>query len=411
PRHDVERFLADARFPVVLKPIDPTRFERRTGRRLAIVATPEALLTSYLEWEDRATPNLMLQEHIPGGDDTVWMFNGVFNEWSECVAAFTGRKLRQHPVYGGTSSLGVCEGNERVERLTIDFMWALGYQGVLDVGYRYDARDAQYKLLDPNPRVGSTFRLFVDEQGLDVVRVLYCDITRQPVWPRRVREGRKWLVEDHDLDSSLARVRDGTLTPRLARRRAQLAQRVVAGPQSHRHPSRSTAVAARVRSALQALRQAARPDAVRPGRNHGELREPHAPHRIRVARRGAHQPGDVAQHAHAGLPSHLGRDDHARHGGVVVRRLEDQLPGAPRQPAPRIQPCQLVHQAALGRPLALEPGDQIDLELGEQRTRVHRHAQQLPHAGAQRAEMVLPLGTVVHQQQDRRARADQRIGA
>ena len=205
-RDDVERFLAEARFPVVVR-------ELRTDRR-AIVARPEALLSRYLEWEDRAAPNLMLQEHIPGGDDAVWMFNGVFNEWSECVAAFTGRKLRQHPVYGGTTSLGVCERNERVERLTIDFMWALGYQGVLDVGYRYDARDAQYKLLDPNPRVGATFRLFVDEQGLDVVRVLYCDITRQPVWPGRGREGRKWLVEDHDLDSSLARVRDGTLTPR-----------------------------------------------------------------------------------------------------------------------------------------------------------------------------------------------------
>jgi len=213
-RDDVEQFLADARFPVVLKPIDPTRLERRTGRRLAIVTTPDALLSRYLEWEESAAPNLMLQEHIPGGDDAVWMFNGVFNEWSECVAAFTGRKLRQHPVYGGTTSLGVCERNERVERLTIDFMWALGYQGVLDVGFRYDARDDQYKLLDPNPRVGATFRLFVDEQGLDVVRVLYCDITRQPVWPGRVREGRKWLVEDHDLDSSLARVRDGTLTPR-----------------------------------------------------------------------------------------------------------------------------------------------------------------------------------------------------
>jgi D-aspartate ligase len=212
-RDDVERFLADARFPVVLKPIDPTRVERRADRRLAIVATPDALLSRYLEWEDRAAPNLMLQEHIPG-DDAVWMFNGVFNEWSECVAAYTGRTLRQHPVDGGTTSLGVCERNERVERLTIDFMWALRYQGVLDVGYRYDARDSQYKLLDPNPRVGATFRLFVDEQGLDVVRVLYCDLTRQPVWPGRVREGRKWLVEDHDLDSSLARVRDGTLTPR-----------------------------------------------------------------------------------------------------------------------------------------------------------------------------------------------------
>ena len=196
-RHDVERFLAEARFPVVVR-------ELRTDRR-AIVARPEALLSRYLEWEDRAAPNLMLQEHIPGGDDAVWMFNGVFNEWSECVAAFTGRTLRRH--------LGVCERNERVERLSIDFMWATGYQGVLDVAYRYDARDNLYKLLEPNPRVGATFRLLVDEQGLDVVRVLYCDLTRQPVWPARVREGRKWLVEDQDLESSLAQMRAGTLTP------------------------------------------------------------------------------------------------------------------------------------------------------------------------------------------------------
>src|SRR5207253_10541300 len=121
-RDDVERFLADARFPMVLKPIDPTRFERRTGRRLAIVATPDALLSHYLEGEDSAAPNLMLQEHIPGGDDAVWTLNGVVNEWSECVAACTGLKLRQSPAYGGTTSLGVCERNERVERLTIDFM-------------------------------------------------------------------------------------------------------------------------------------------------------------------------------------------------------------------------------------------------------------------------------------------------
>jgi predicted ATP-grasp superfamily ATP-dependent carboligase len=44
--------------------------------------------------------------------------------------------------------------------------------------------------------------------------VLYCDLTRQPVWPARVREGRKWLVEDGDLSTGLAHIRAGTLTPR-----------------------------------------------------------------------------------------------------------------------------------------------------------------------------------------------------
>jgi len=211
---DVVHFLSHASFPIVLKGINPGRLEQRTGRRLLVVHTPESLLRWYTEWEDVDEPNLMLQEYIPGDDETVWMFNGVFNEWSDCVAAFTGQKMRQYPVRGGGTSLGVCAKNETVARLTMDFMRALRYQGVLDIGYRYDARDGLYKLLDPNPRIGATFRLFVDERGMDVARFLYFDLTGQPVWPARMREGRKWIVEDADVRSSLQRVREGSLTLR-----------------------------------------------------------------------------------------------------------------------------------------------------------------------------------------------------
>jgi D-aspartate ligase len=213
-RDDVLAFLSRASFPVMLKAINPTRLERRTGHRLLVANTPEALLRRYAEWEEADAPNLMLQEYVPGDDTTVWMFNGVFNEWSECVAAFTGQKLRQHPAHGGATSLGVCAVNPEVARLTIDFMWALRYQGVLDIGFRYDARDGLYKLLDPNPRLGATFRLFVDEQGMDVARFLYLDLTGQPAWLAPLRAGRKWIVEDADLGSSLVRAREGGLTLR-----------------------------------------------------------------------------------------------------------------------------------------------------------------------------------------------------
>jgi predicted ATP-grasp superfamily ATP-dependent carboligase len=77
--------------------------------------------------------------------------------------------------------------------------------------FRYDARDGQYKLLDVNPRLGSTFRLFVSTDGLDVVRACYLDLTGQPVSSARVSEGRKWMVEDFDLVSSLRYMLDGNL--------------------------------------------------------------------------------------------------------------------------------------------------------------------------------------------------------
>jgi D-aspartate ligase len=91
-------------------------------------------------------------------------------------------------------------------------MQEIGYSGIVDMGYRYDRRDGKYKLLDVNPRVGATFRLFVDSNGMDVVRALYLNLTGQPVRSGRAREGRKWIVEQSDLATSLRYGRLGRLT-------------------------------------------------------------------------------------------------------------------------------------------------------------------------------------------------------
>ena len=91
-------------------------------------------------------------------------------------------------------------------------MKALGYRGILDIGYRYDARDSSYKLLDANPRLGATFRLFVAENGMDVVRAQYLHFTEQPIPACSVSDGRKWIVEDEHLISCIRYYRDGELT-------------------------------------------------------------------------------------------------------------------------------------------------------------------------------------------------------
>jgi D-aspartate ligase len=63
-----------------------------------------------------------------------------------------------------------------------------------------------------NPRIGSTFRLFAGDGDMDVVRALYLDLTGQTVPPASPRYGRKWMVEDCDLVSSIRYYRDGKLT-------------------------------------------------------------------------------------------------------------------------------------------------------------------------------------------------------
>jgi predicted ATP-grasp superfamily ATP-dependent carboligase len=67
-------------------------------------------------------------------------------------------------------------------------------------------------VLDVNPRIGSSFRLFVGDGDMDVARALYRDLTGQPAGPAVPRYGRKWMVEDCDLVSSIRYYRDGQLT-------------------------------------------------------------------------------------------------------------------------------------------------------------------------------------------------------
>ena len=210
---DVETFANSAKFPVLLKGSDGNRLKRRANRKMAIVHTPEELVQLYIELEDPDNPNLMLQEYIPAPKGSDWMFNGYFNAESECLVGFTGQKLRQTPVYTGMTSLGICRKNSIVIKRTVDWMKQLGYKGVLDIGYRYDHRDGEYKVLDVNPRIGATFRLFLGHNQLDVARALYLDMTGQAVPESLPREGRKWMVE-LDFKSCIDYYRDSNLTLR-----------------------------------------------------------------------------------------------------------------------------------------------------------------------------------------------------
>jgi predicted ATP-grasp superfamily ATP-dependent carboligase len=210
---EVQAFLPRLVFPVMLKGIHGNRLQSRGRNKMVIVHSPRELIDNYVAMEDPESPNLMLQEYIPGDDDQIYIFNGYFDGSSRCLAAFTGHKIRQFPVHVGCASLGVCRWNEEVAETTIRFMQAIGYRGILDIGYRYDPRDGKYKVLDANPRVGQAFRLFVAENDMDVVKSLYLDLTGQEQFDIVPREGRRWLIEDFDVISSLHYFQEGSLRP------------------------------------------------------------------------------------------------------------------------------------------------------------------------------------------------------
>jgi predicted ATP-grasp superfamily ATP-dependent carboligase len=208
-RSEATAFADGALYPVVMKAADPSG-GYVPGKK--IVRDGDELMEKFDADAELGPPNVLLQEYIPGGADSVWMCNAYFTSESRCRAIFTGKKLRQVSTTG-EASLAICRPNETVEQQTRSFMQAVGFAGCVGIGWRYDARDGLYKLLDVNPRVSGVFRLFRSTNGLDVVRVCYLDLTGQDVPPPELSDGRKWLLED-DVFAALAALRKGDLSVR-----------------------------------------------------------------------------------------------------------------------------------------------------------------------------------------------------
>jgi predicted ATP-grasp superfamily ATP-dependent carboligase len=210
-RSEVVEYARSRPFPVLMKGIDVMRLFRRAGRRMFLVCNGEELIRVYDALPESEKLNILLQEYIPGGDHTVWMFNGYFDELSRCIFGATAKKIRQCPVYNGVTSLGIALENAEIRQITERFMKAIAYRGPVDIDFKYDPRDGRYKVLDVNPRIGASFRLFLAENGLDVARAAYLHLTGQPVTSSAPVVGRKWIVEDLDTVSCFKYFRDRRL--------------------------------------------------------------------------------------------------------------------------------------------------------------------------------------------------------
>jgi D-aspartate ligase len=214
-RHDAEEFAASAGFPVVAKAIEPWLLPAGAGlKSTSIIHSRDDLLRLYQRLEGHSAGNLMLQEYIPRDCAQDWFFHGYCDARSSCLVSFTGVKLRSSPPYAGATSLGRCQDNETLRGHAEQLLETIGYRGIMDLDYRLDLRDGEYKLLDFNPRVGAQFRVFEDAAGLDVVRALHLDLTGREVRRRPQRDGRVFVVEQGDLLASLGYHRAGDLSLR-----------------------------------------------------------------------------------------------------------------------------------------------------------------------------------------------------
>ncbi|HVM61067.1 MAG TPA: ATP-grasp domain-containing protein [Verrucomicrobiae bacterium] len=206
---DVDRL--DLRFPLIIKPAIKEHFIYATKAKGWRANSRDELIRLLQQAAGFVpVPELMLQEYIPGGSGQQYGYGAFFKD-GRAVGLMVTHNLRSHPLQLGRSSTFVQSIDLPViEERAQTFLRAINYYGLVEVEFRLDPRDGDYKLLDVNARTWGYHSLGA-AAGVDFSYMLFRDLTGQPVSPCRARPGVVWARLTTDIPSGLLAVVAGQL--------------------------------------------------------------------------------------------------------------------------------------------------------------------------------------------------------
>lgn len=204
----------DVSFPAVIKPAIKDRFLRATKVK-AWRANNRFDLEHYFR---RAAAlidpaEVMVQELIPGNGGHQFSYCAFFKN-GRAVAGMEARRTRQHPhEFGRASTFVETVRLPLLEALSTRFLKAIDYYGLVEMEYKLDARNGEYKLLDVNARTWG-YHTLGRQAGVDFPWLLFSDQVGQAIDPARARSGVSWVRLLTDLPTGVAGILSGKLNPK-----------------------------------------------------------------------------------------------------------------------------------------------------------------------------------------------------
>ena len=117
--------------------------------------------------------NVVVQELIPGGGEAQFSYAALWHH-GKPVAELTARRTRQYPVdFSYTSTFVEIVANDKVKAAATALLTAVAFEGLVEVEFKFDARDEQFKVLDVNPRAWSWLAL-CESAGCDLALMMSC---------------------------------------------------------------------------------------------------------------------------------------------------------------------------------------------------------------------------------------------
>ena len=203
-RQDLDEIRADG--PFAVKPAIKEHFVYATKAKAWRANTRAELGQLFERAAAHVGPGeVMIQDLIPGGGEQQFAYCALFKE-GRALASMVVRRRRQHPAEFGRASTFV-EAIELpiLETLSERFLQAIDYYGLVELEYKLDPRDGQYRLLDVNGRTWG-YHTLGSGAGVDFPYLLYADQMGESIEPCRGRAGVSWIRLVTDLPTGILEV-------------------------------------------------------------------------------------------------------------------------------------------------------------------------------------------------------------
>jgi D-aspartate ligase len=211
PRNAEDLVELYPRLPLAIKPAVKENFFYATGAKAWRAETPDQLQLLYAKAARQIDPaHILVQEIIPGGGQQQLSYCAFFRN-GEAHSSLVARRMRQHPhEFGRAATYVETVDAPLIEDLSQRFLQAIDFYGLVEVEFKKDPRDGEYKLLDVNARTWG-FHALGSVAGVDFPYLLYADQLGQPAPRCRGLSGVGWLRVLTDVPVVLSEMLHGRL--------------------------------------------------------------------------------------------------------------------------------------------------------------------------------------------------------
>ena len=203
----------DITFPVIIKPTISIHFQDATRLKALSVNNDEELLAQYRFAAGHIHPDeIMIQEIIPGYGHSQYSV-AAYCKGGHVMLSMTARRTRQYPIdYGlGSSFVEAMQVPELLEPAQ-KLLQHMSVSGMVEVEFKFDHRDQQYKLLDINVRPWGWHTLCI-ACGLDFPYIQYRDVLGHAPIPTTPRYSHRWVRLLTDIPAGIQEIRAGITKP------------------------------------------------------------------------------------------------------------------------------------------------------------------------------------------------------